>query len=98
LEIVVASCKSQLTHLRFLRSSVFQVFASPVENLMEQQQRSTSPKFYKNAAILFFVIGCILVWQAVVHHDWVFGAFAGITFLNALMTTFKLISLRETKQ
>ena len=87
-----------LTHLRFLRSSVFQVFASSLENLMEQQGRSTSPKFYKNAAILFFVIGCILVWQAVVHHDWVFGAFAGITFLNALMTTFKLISLRETKQ
>jgi hypothetical protein len=65
---------------------------------MEQQQRSTSPKFYKNAAILFFVIGCVLVWQAVARHDWVLGAFAGITFLNALMTTLKLISLRETKQ
>jgi len=65
---------------------------------MDQPQRTTSPKFYKNAAILFFVIGCILVWQAIVHHDWVFGAFAGITFLNALMTTLKLISLRETKQ
>ncbi|MCU1333944.1 MAG: hypothetical protein JWM08_2936 [Candidatus Angelobacter sp.] len=62
------------------------------------QQRSTSPKFYKNAAIVFFVIGCILVWQAVARHDWVYGAFAGITFLNALMTTLKLISLRETKQ
>jgi hypothetical protein len=66
--------------------------------LMDQQQRSTSPKFYKNAAILFFVIGCVLVWQAVARHDWVLGAFAGITFLNALMTTLKLISLRETKQ
>jgi hypothetical protein len=44
------------------------------------------------------VIGSILVWQALAHHDWVYGAFAGITFLNALMTTFKLISLRETKQ
>jgi len=65
---------------------------------MDPQQRSTSPKFYRNAAILFFVIGCVLVWQAIVHHDWVFGAFAGITFLNALMTTLKLISLRETKQ
>jgi hypothetical protein len=62
------------------------------------QQRNTSPKFYKNAAIVFFVIGCILVWQAVAHHDWVYGVFAGITFLNALMTTVKLISLRETKQ
>jgi hypothetical protein len=65
---------------------------------MEQQQRSTSPKFYKNAAILFFVIGCMLVWQAIVRHDWVLGVFAGITFLNALMTMLKLISLRETKQ
>ena len=65
---------------------------------MDQQQNRTSPKFYRNASILFFVIGCILVWQAVAHHDWVYGAFAGITFLNALMTTLKLISLRETKQ
>ena len=66
--------------------------------LMEQQQHSTSPKFYRNAAILFFVIACVLLWQAIAHHDWVYGAFAGITFLNALMTTLKLISLRETKQ
>jgi hypothetical protein len=64
----------------------------------EQPQHNTSPKFYRNAAILFFVIGCVLVWQAIAHHDWVYGAFAGITFLNALMTTRKLISLRETKQ
>jgi hypothetical protein len=62
------------------------------------QQRSTSPKFYRNAAILFLVIGCILLWQAVAHRDWVYGAFAGITFLNALMTMLKLISLRETKK
>jgi hypothetical protein len=65
---------------------------------MNQQLKSTSPRFYRNAAILFFVIGCVLVWQAFARHDWVYGAFAGITFLNALMTTLKLISLRETKQ
>jgi hypothetical protein len=65
---------------------------------MVEQGRSTPPKFYKNATILFFLIGCVLVWQAIAHHDWVYGVFAGITFLNALMTTFKLISLRETKQ
>jgi hypothetical protein len=64
----------------------------------QQQQRSPSPKFYKNAAILFYVIGFILLWQAIVHRDWTYGAFAGITFLNAVMTTLKLISLRETKQ
>jgi predicted acyltransferase len=62
-----------------------------------EPQPTTSPKFYKNAAIVFFVIGCVLVWQAFARHDWVLGAFAGITFLNALMTALKLISLRETK-
>jgi hypothetical protein len=62
------------------------------------QERRTSPKFYRNAAILFFVIGCILLWQAIAQHDWVYGAFAGITFLNVLMSTLKIISLRETKQ
>jgi hypothetical protein len=64
---------------------------------MEQQQRGTSPKFYRNTAILFFVIGSILLWQAIAHRDWVYGAFAGITFLNVLMTILKIISLRETK-
>lgn len=71
-------------------------FARDVEQM--DQQHTTSPKFYRNAAILFFVIGCVLLWQAIGRHDWVYGAFAGITFLNALMTTLKLISLRETKQ
>ena len=64
----------------------------------QRQQRSASPKFYKNAAILFWIIGCILLWQAIIHRDWAYGAFAAITFLNALMTTLKIISLRETKQ
>ena len=74
------------------------MLSSVVESfVMVEQQRSTSPKFYKNAAILFVVIGGILLWQAIARHDWVLGAFAGITFLNALMTTFKFISLRETK-
>jgi len=66
--------------------------------VMDQRERSTSPKFYRNAAILFFVIGCVLAWQAVARHDWVYGAFAGITFLNYLMTTLKLISLPTNKQ
>jgi len=65
---------------------------------MDQISTTSSPRFYRNAAILFFVIGCVLLWQAIGRHDWVYGAFAGITFLNALMTTLKLISLRETKQ
>jgi hypothetical protein len=62
------------------------------------QQRNSSPKFYKNAAILFYLIAFVLIWQAIAHRDWAYGAFAGITLLNAVMTTLKLISLRETKQ
>jgi hypothetical protein len=29
-------------------------------------------------------------------HDWVYWAFAGITFLNAIMTTLKFITIRES--
>ena len=61
------------------------------------QERPTSPKFYKNAAILFFFIGGILVWAAITHHDWMYWAFAGITILNATMSTWKFYQLRETK-
>jgi 1,4-dihydroxy-2-naphthoate octaprenyltransferase len=61
------------------------------------QRRSASPKFYKNAAIVFFALGAVLIIAAVARHDWVYGAFGGITLLNGLMTTLKIISLRETK-
>lgn len=65
---------------------------------MEQTQRNASPKFYKNAAIVFYGIGLVLILAAIARRDWVYGAFGGITLLNGLMTTLKLISLRETKQ
>jgi hypothetical protein len=64
---------------------------------MAEPQGTTSPKFYRNAIILFVVIGCILLWQAIGRRDWFYGVFAGITFLNALMAALKLNSLRETK-
>ena len=65
---------------------------------MEQKlQRNASPGFYKKATIAFFVIAFVLAVIAIVRRDWFFGAFAGITFLNGLMTTLKTISLRETK-
>lgn len=65
---------------------------------MEQRlQRKSSPEFYKRATIAFFGIAFILAIVAIKRHDWVYGAFAGITFLNGLMTTLKTISLRETK-
>jgi drug/metabolite transporter superfamily protein YnfA len=63
---------------------------------MEQPQRNASPGFYKNAAILFYLFGGILVFMAIVRRDWVYGAFGGITLLNAMMTTIKLRHMRET--
>jgi len=64
---------------------------------MVEQQNSASPRFYKNAAILFFLIGAILLWAAITQHDWVYWAFAAITILNALMSVLKLKQVRETK-
>lgn len=62
-----------------------------------EQQRSSSPTFYRNAATLFFVIGGILLWAAITRHDWVYWAFAGITLLNAVMATLKFRQIRESK-
>jgi hypothetical protein len=62
-----------------------------------QQTSSSSPRFYRNSAVLFFVIGGILLWAAITRHDWVYWAFAAITLLNALMSVLKLKQLRETK-
>ncbi|HZU31454.1 MAG TPA: hypothetical protein VFB79_10080 [Candidatus Angelobacter sp.] len=65
---------------------------------MEQAPRNSSPKFYRRASIAFFLIALFLTVMAIVCHDWVYGAFAVITFLNAVMTTLKVVSLQETKQ
>jgi hypothetical protein len=64
---------------------------------MDQPQNTTSPRFYRNAAILFFAIGGILFWAAVTRHDWMYWAFAAITILNALMSILKFRQVRETK-
>jgi hypothetical protein len=61
------------------------------------QQQNSSPRWYRNVAIIFSVIGIILVWAAIKQHDWVYGAFAGITLLNAIMSTFKFFRVRESK-
>ncbi|HYX52224.1 MAG TPA: hypothetical protein VE783_02155 [Candidatus Limnocylindrales bacterium] len=66
---------------------------------MEQRQHSNaSPQWYRNTAIVFFVIGLALTGAWLKKHDWVYGAFAGITFLNAIMTTLKFITVRGTAQ
>jgi hypothetical protein len=68
-----------------------------VEKEQEQPQRAnSSPQWYRNIAITFFMITAILTWAAFTKHDWVYGAFAIITGLNAIMTTLKFITVRET--
>ena len=64
---------------------------------MEQQEkRNASPLWYRNSAIIFFAIAAVLLWAAITKHDWVYWAFAGIPFLNAIMTTLKFLTIRET--
>jgi hypothetical protein len=64
---------------------------------MDQSQNTTSPRFYRNTAILFFVIGGVLFWAAITRHDWMYWAFTAITILNALMSILKFRQVRETK-
>jgi uncharacterized membrane protein YcjF (UPF0283 family) len=52
--------------------------------------------WYRNTAIIFFLIAGILLWAGFTRHDWVYWAFAGITLLNAVMTTLKFLTVRET--
>ena len=59
--------------------------------------QSSSPQFYRNVAVLFFVIGGVLVWAGITRHDWVYWAFAAITLLNAIMSAMKFYQVRETK-
>jgi hypothetical protein len=67
-----------------------------VEQDQQQQRTNSSPQWYRNIAITFFMIAAILTWAAIMKHDWLYGAFAIITTLNAIMTTLKFISVRET--
>lgn len=64
---------------------------------MDEINTNSSPRFYRNAAILFFVIGGILFWAAITRHDWMYWAFTAITLLNARMSILKLRQARETK-
>ena len=63
---------------------------------MDNEKRSASPRWYRNTAIIFFAIAAVLVWAGLRKHDWVYWAFAGITLLNALLTTLKFLTVRES--
>jgi len=66
---------------------------------MQQQRRTNaSPEWYRNIAIIFFLLAAVLLWAALTRHDWLYWAFAGITFLNGIMTTLKFITVREIRK
>jgi hypothetical protein len=67
-----------------------------MEEKQQQQRTNSSPEWYRNIAIIFFTIAAIMTWAALRKHDWLYGAFAIITTLNAIMTTLKFITVRET--
>lgn len=60
------------------------------------QQRSASPLFYRVVAVLFALIGAVLIFAYFKTHEIMFAIFGGITFLNALMATLKSMVVRET--
>ena len=55
---------------------------------MPQPQQGSSG-FYKFMAVVFFILGGVLIWAAVHQHSWFFGAFGIITVINGLMSTLK---------
>lgn len=64
--------------------------------IQPQPQRPSSPGFYKGMAIVFFLLGAVLIGAAVWQHSWFYAAFAGITILNGLMSLLKSFVARQS--
>jgi Na+/H+ antiporter NhaB len=62
------------------------------------EPRKPSPNFYKIMAIAFLVIGGLVIWAAVVRHEWVYWALGIMTIINAGMAWLKSLVPRETKR
>lgn len=60
------------------------------------EQRKPNPNFYKAMALVFLAVGIVLIWQAVLRHEWLFWAFGIMTILNAIMAGLKSLVPRET--
>ena len=60
-----------------------------------EQQRKTSPGFYKGVAAVFFFLGALFVWAAIRQHSWFFGAFGAITLFNGFMSILKSAAATE---
>jgi uncharacterized membrane protein YccC len=62
------------------------------------EPRNPNPNFYKIIAVVFLAIGAVLVWQAVIRHEWFYWAIAVLTIVNGLMSWLKSLVPRETRR
>jgi hypothetical protein len=62
------------------------------------QQRQPKPGFYKIMALAFLAVGAVLIWQALVRHEWPFWAFGIMTIVNAIMAGLKSLVPGETRR
>ena len=60
------------------------------------EPRKPSPNFYKVMAVAFLAVGVVLIWQAMVRHEWVFWALGIMTIVNAIMSALKSLVPKET--
>jgi O-antigen ligase len=62
------------------------------------EPRKPNPSFYRVIAVVFLVIGAVLIWQAVMRHEWFYWAIAILTIVNGLMSWLKSLVPRETQK
>jgi hypothetical protein len=62
------------------------------------EARNPSPNFYKVIAGFCLVIGAVLIWQAMMRHEWFFWAMGILTVINALVAYLKSLMPRETRR
>jgi uncharacterized membrane protein HdeD (DUF308 family) len=62
------------------------------------EPRNPSPNFYKIIAVVFLIVGAIIIWQAVVRHEWSYWAIGILTIVNGLMSGLKSLVPRETRR
>ncbi|HEY6309160.1 MAG TPA: hypothetical protein VI488_22175 [Candidatus Angelobacter sp.] len=62
------------------------------------EPRKPNPNFYKVIALVFLIIGAVLIWQAMMRHEWFFWAIGILTVVNGFMAGLKSLVPRETRR
>lgn len=62
------------------------------------EPKNPKPGFYKVMALVFLVVGVVLIWQALQRNEWLYWAFGIMTILNAIMAALKGLVPGETKR